>query len=47
MESPRFIRAFGAGGDFDGRLDDASAEYQEEAVLLEMKFIPQPATANK
>ena len=47
MESPRFIRAFGAGGDFDGRLDDASPEYQEEAVLLEMKFIPQPATANK
>jgi thiol-disulfide isomerase/thioredoxin len=47
MESPRFILAFGAGGDFDGRLDDASADYQEEAVLLEMKFIPQPATANK
>jgi thiol-disulfide isomerase/thioredoxin len=46
-ESPRFIRAFGAGGDFDGKLDDASPEYQEEAVLLEMKFIPQPATANK
>lgn len=46
-EPPRFIRAFGAGGDFDGRLDDASAEYQEEAVLLEMKFIPQPATINK
>lgn len=46
-EPPRFIRAFGAGGDFDGRLDDASPAYQEEAVLLEMKFIPQPATINK
>jgi thiol-disulfide isomerase/thioredoxin len=45
--APRFIRAFGAGGDFDGKLDDASPEYQEEAVLLEMKFIPQPVPANK
>jgi thiol-disulfide isomerase/thioredoxin len=39
-ETPRFIRAFGAGADFDGTLDDASPEYREEAVLLEMKFIP-------
>ena len=45
--APRFIRAFGAGSDFDGKLDDASPAYQEEAVLLEMKFIPQPAAADK
>jgi thiol-disulfide isomerase/thioredoxin len=42
-ETPRFIRAFGAEGDFDGTLDNASPEYREEAVLLEMKFIPPQA----
>ncbi|KDA04175.1 TlpA family protein disulfide reductase [Hyphomonas oceanitis] len=44
-ENPRFIRAFGAGGDFDGKLSDAAPDYQEEAVLLEMKYLP-PAPAD-
>ncbi|MEH6694092.1 MAG: TlpA disulfide reductase family protein [Hyphomonas sp.] len=43
-DSPRFIRAFGAGGDFDGLLSDAATDYQAEAVLLEMKYVP-PAPA--
>jgi len=45
-ESRRFIRAFGAGGDFDGKLDNASPDYRQEAVLLEMKFIPPQAGKN-
>ncbi|MEQ9434659.1 TlpA disulfide reductase family protein [Hyphomonas sp.] len=44
--SRQFIRAFGAGSDFDGRLDDASPDYRQEAVLLEMKFIPPQAGKN-
>jgi thiol-disulfide isomerase/thioredoxin len=46
IETPHFIRAFGASGDFDGKLDDAAPDYQKEAVLLEMKFIPQPTRKN-
>lgn len=45
-DQPQFIRTFGAGGDFDGKLDDAAPEYREEAVLLEMKFIPPQAGKN-
>ncbi|KCZ58741.1 TlpA family protein disulfide reductase [Hyphomonas chukchiensis] len=45
-ENPRFIGAFGAGGDFDGKLSDAAPDYQEEAVLLEMKYVlPAPSAA--
>tara|TARA_R110000787_G_scaffold589_6_gene2160 strand:- start:4565 stop:5770 length:1206 start_codon:yes stop_codon:yes gene_type:complete len=46
IETPHFIRAFGAGVDFDGKLADAAPDYQKEAVLLEMKFIPRPARKN-
>jgi hypothetical protein len=41
-ETPQFVRAFGAGGDFDGKLADAPQDYQQEAVLLEMKYVLPP-----
>jgi thiol-disulfide isomerase/thioredoxin len=46
-DTAHFIRAFGAGADFDGKLADADADYREEAVLLEMKYVPDTPASEK